>query len=112
MFATCRSYHDPPRDAEQCFELGKMRTTGTGGLARDPAAAFWLFSRSCDFGYAEGCIMTGVHFELGRGLPGGATANQASAATYYDLACKSDPSLCGASAIDSYRQFVRSGDLH
>ena len=110
LLAACRSYNDPSLDAKACLALGKARAIGSAGVEKNDAAAFWLLSRSCDFGDAEGCLMTGALYALGRtGLEeAGDRPDPAGATAYYAIACKTDAQYCGTPAVEKATSYLIS----
>lgn len=70
-------------DLEKCADLGLRYEKGTG-VARDPARALALYRKSCDGGWANGCMVLGVAHVNGVGM---AAPDPAQGITLLEKSC-------------------------
>lgn len=76
---------------DACYQIAFRHVMGSGGLAKDFAAAAAFYQRACDLGYVDGCTSLGKAHEIGEGVPIDITR----AAQLYEKACeKGSSSAC------------------
>ena len=69
---------------EKCVELGDVYRNGRGGVPRDMIKATQFYNLACKGGFASGCQMLAIAYDLGNGV----SQDQVKAATLYDRACE------------------------
>ncbi len=85
---------DEKHDGTACFILAQLRGGGFG-VSVDKSAAFALFEKSCEHGWARGCARLGDAYLTGEGTP----VDPAKALASFESGCEgADAASCAAAA--------------